>query len=319
MKIVVLDGYAANPGDLSWSGLAALGELTVHDRTPPPLILERAQGAEILFTNKTPLRADTLASLPLARFIGVLATGYDVVDAAAARGQGITVCNVPDYSTPSVTQAVFALLLELTNHVGDHAHSVQNGEWCRCPDFSYWRHPLTELHGLTLGLVGLGRIGRSVAQVARALGMRVQACKKNPGRENSTLPEVTLLDLETLLRTSDVVSLHCPLTKETRGLINAQRLAWMKPTAFLINTARGALIVESDLAAALHQGHLAGAALDVLSQEPPPPDHPLLHAPRCLITPHHAWASRAARERLLNISVQNLRAFLSGCPQNVVN
>lgn len=318
MKIVVLDGYAANPGDLSWDPLASLGNLTVHDRTPPSLILERAKDAQILFTNKTPLRADTLSALPHVRFIGVLATGYDVVDVAAARRQGIAVCNVPDYSTPSVTQAVFALLLELTNHVGDHSRSVHQGDWCRCPDFSFWKHPLIELHGLTLGLVGLGRIGSSVAKVALTLGMRVQACRKNP---STTAPssDVTIVDLETLLRTSDVVSLHCPLTDETRGLINAQRLAWMKPSAFLINTARGALIVEQDLAQALHLNQIAGAALDVLSQEPPPSNNPLLNAPRCIITPHHAWASRAARQRLLHISAENLRAFLSGHPINVVN
>jgi len=319
VKIVVLDGYAANPGDLSWDPLASLGNLTVHDRTPPSLILERGKDAQILFTNKTPLRADTLNALPHVRFIGVLATGYDVVDVPAARRQGITVCNVPDYSTPSVTQAVFALLLELTNHVGDHSRSVHQGDWCRCPDFSFWKHPLIELHGLTLGLVGLGRIGSSVAKVALALGMRVQACRKNASATTSPVPGVALVDLETLLRTSDVVSLHCPLTDNTRGLINAQRLAWMKPSAFLINTARGALIVEQDLAQALHQNKIAGAALDVLSQEPPPPNHPLLNAPRCIITPHHAWASRAARQRLLHISAQNLRAFLSGNPINVVN
>ncbi|WCJ59834.1 D-2-hydroxyacid dehydrogenase [Fontisphaera persica] len=319
MKIVVLDGFAANPGDLSWAGLEALGELQVFDRTPPPLILERAQNAEILFTNKTPLRAETLAALPRARYIGVLATGYDVVDVAAARRQGITVCNVPDYSTPAVTQAVFALLLELTNHVGAHARSVQAGDWCRSPDFSYWLYPLVELRGLTLGLVGFGRIARSVAQVALALGMRVLACRKNAARGSETFDQVQIVDLESLLCTSDVVSLHCPLTAETRGLLNAERLAWMKPSAYLINTARGALIVEADLAKALHEGRIAGAAVDVLSQEPPPPDHPLLQAPRCIITPHHAWATRAARERLLRVSVDNLRAFLNGQPQNVVN
>lgn len=319
MKIVVLDGHAANPGDLSWDELAACGDLQVYPRTPASLILERAHGAEILFTNKTPLREDTLAALPEVRFIGVLATGYDVVDVTAARRRGITVCNVPDYSTPAVAQAVFALLLEWTNHVGDHHRSVQQGDWSRCPDFSYWQHPLVELHGLTLGLVGWGRIARAVAQVALALGMRVQACRKNPANTADVPPEIQLTDLETLLRTSDVVSLHCPLTAETRGLINAQRLAWMKPTALLLNTARGALIVEADLAHALHQGKIAGAALDVLSQEPPPPDHPLLHAPHCLITPHHAWATRAARQRLMQVSVANLRAFLAGHPQNVVS
>jgi glycerate dehydrogenase len=318
VKIVVLDGYAANPGDLSWDELAALGDLRVHDRTPAPLILERARGAEILFTNKTPLREDTLSALPEVRFIGVLATGYDVVDVAAAKRLGITVCNVPDYSTPSVTQAVFALLLEMTNRVGDHHRSVQQGDWSRCPDFSYWLHPLTELHGLTLGLVGFGRIARSVAKVALALGMRVQACRKSPPTTADLLLDVIFTDLDTLLRTSDVVSLHCPLTAETRGLINAQRLACMKPSALLINTARGALIVEADLAQALREGKIAGAAVDVLSQEPPPPDHPLLQAPHCVITPHHAWATRAARQRLMQVSAANLRAFLAGHPQNVV-
>lgn len=308
-RIVVLDGYTLNPGDLSWSALEALGPLTVHDRTPPADIVARAAGAPIVLTNKTPLSAATLAQLPDLRFIGVLATGYNVVDVAAARARGVPVSNVPAYGTRSVAQHVFALLLELTQHVGHHAASVRDGRWAQCPDFTYWETPLLELDGLTLGLVGAGRIGQAVAELGRAFGLRVQFATRRGGRA----------ELEQVLRTSDVVSLHCPLTDDTRGLINAATLALMKPTAFLINTSRGPLIDEPALAAALNSGQLAGAGLDVLSTEPPPAGHPLFSARNCLITPHLAWATTAARRRLMQVAVDNVRAFLAGTPQNVVN
>jgi len=306
MNIVVLDGYTANPGDLSWDEFHQLGSCAIYDRTPETQVVERAHEADVVLTNKTVLRRAAIAALPRLRYIGVLATGYNVVDTDAARERGIPVCNVPEYSTPNVAQAVFALLLELTNHTAHHAQTVREGRWTASNDFCYWDFPLVELHGLTLGIVGYGRIGRAVAEIGRAFGMRVLAC----GRGG---------DLEALLRASDVVSLHCPLTPETNQLINATRLATMKPSAFLINTARGGLVNETDLADALNNGRLAGAGLDVLSVEPPPPDNPLLRARNCLITPHIAWATRNARARLLQIAAANIRAWLAGRPQHVVN
>ena len=315
--IVVLDGFTANSGDLDWGELAALGSLTVYPRTTEAEIVTRAGPAEILLTNKTPLDRETLFRLPALRCVCVLATGYNVVDVAAARERGIPVCNVPGYSTASVVQHTFALLLELPNQVGRHAMAVRTGEWCASPDFAFWHAPLVELHGLTLGVVGLGAIGRGVAGVAHALGMPVLAHGR---RRPADLPAgVTWTDLDTLLRTADVVSLHCPLTPETRGLMGAQALAKMKPTAFLINTGRGPLMDEAALAAALHEGRLAGAAVDVLLIEPPPPGNPLLTAKNCLITPHQAWATVAARRRLLAESAANVRAFLAGSPWHVVN
>ena len=316
-KIVVLDGYTLNPGDLDWSELEAQGETTIHARTAQEEIVSRAEGAEVVFTNKTPLDRATLEALPRLRFIGVLATGFNVVDIEAARERGIVVANVPTYGTATVAQHVFALLLELTQNVGHHAQTVRAGRWTECPDFCYWDHPLIELDGLTLGIVGFGRIGSAVAQVARAFGMNVLT---------HSIPEPTGLaegirsvDMDTLFRESDVVTLHCPLTPETQGLVNAPRLATMKPSAFLINTSRGSLIDDADLAEALNAGRIAGAGLDVLSVEPPPADNPLLHARNCLVTPHIAWAARAARARLMGIAAANLRAFLAGSPVNVVN
>lgn len=313
MKIVVLDGYTLNPGDLSWDDLRAIAPCEIHDRTPTDQTLARAAEAEIVLTNKTPLSADTIAKLPKLRYIGVLATGYNVVDIAAARARGIPVANVPTYGTRSVAQHVFALILEFTTGVGHHARTVREGRWSRSADFCYWDQPLVELEGLTLGVVGYGRIGRAVAAVGAVLGMRVLAhdVADTPGAEKTTLEE--------LLRRSDVVSLHCPLTVETQGLINAARLKLMKPTALLVNTARGPLVVERDLASALNEGRLGGAALDVLSVEPPPADHPLFTARNCLITPHIAWATRAARTRLLQVAVENIRGYQRGQPQNVVN
>jgi glycerate dehydrogenase len=316
-SIVILDAYTANPGDLAWTALAALAPLQLHDRTPPAEIVARSAGASLVLTNKTPLTAATIAALPDLRYIGVLATGCNIVDLAAARARGIVVSNVPAYGTPSVAQTVFALLLELTHRTGHHAAAVRAGRWSECPDFSFWDFPLLELAGRTFGIVGYGQIGRAVARLAAAFGMKVIATKSDnrPGRDG----DVELVPMDTLFRTADVISLHCPLTSQTQGLIDADRLRQMKPGALLINTGRGPLIVESDLAAALEAGQIAGAALDVLSTEPPPPDHPLLTARNCLITPHFAWATRAARARLIEIATENVRAFLAGTPRNVVN
>ena len=316
MKIVVLDGYTANPGDLDWSALAALGALTVHERTPAPLTLERAAGAQVVLTNKVMLGAAALAALPELRYVGVLATGYNVVDVAAAGERGIVVTNVPAYSTPSVAQHVFALLLELSRGVGHHATLVREGRWSTAPDFAFWATPQVELAGLTFGIVGFGAIGQAVARIALAFGMRVLVATRHP--DPPAWPEVTFVALDELFAKADVVSLHCPLTGETHGMVSAARLAAMKPSAWLINTGRGPLVDEAALAAALNAGQIAGAGLDVLAQEPPPADNPLLTAPNCVITPHLAWATRAARARLLNTAIANVRAFLEGHPQNRV-
>jgi glycerate dehydrogenase len=317
MRIVVLDGKTLNPGDLDWSPLGELGTYDVYERTPTEQVVARARDAHIVLTNKTVLERDAIERLPQLRYIGVLATGYNVVDVAAAKARGIPVTNVPAYGTASVAQMDFAHLLHLTQHVAEHAETVRTGEWTRSPDFCYWRFPLVELAGLTLGIIGYGRIGRETGRVARALGMRVLAHDV----AIPTIPpeEGTMVDLETLLRESDVVSLHCPLTEENRGLMSAARLGWMKPTAFLINTSRGPLVDERALADALDSGSLAGAGLDVLCEEPPREGNPLLGARNCFITPHIAWATRAARQRLLEAAVANVKAFLSGRPRNVVN
>ncbi|CAI6033475.1 D-2-hydroxyacid dehydrogenase [Cohnella sp. JJ-181] len=311
MKIIVLDGYTLNPGDLSWSGFERLGQVEVYDRTKPELAEERARDARIVLTNKTPVRAELLSKLPALEYIGVLATGYDVVDVRAADERGIAVTNVPGYGTDSVAQSVFALLLELCQHAGLHDRSVKSGDWAKGPDFSYWKTPLTELSGKTMGIVGYGRIGEAVARIAHAFGMKVAAYKRHPdgpppfaGFEWTALP--------VLLEKSDVVSLHCPLTEDTVELINQDSLARMKRSAFLINTARGRLIAEQDLADRLNAGGIAGAGLDVLSAEPPPADHPLLTAANCIITPHQAWATQEARERLMAAAVANLEAYLAG-------
>lgn len=316
-SLVILDAFTANPGDLSWDGLRALAPCTFHDRLAATEIVEAAKDATLILTNKTPLKAETIAALPNLRYIGVLATGYNIVDTAAAQARGIPVCNVPAYSSASVAQVVFALLLELTHHVGHHASEVRNGRWTASPDFCFWDTPLIELAGRKLGIVGYGGIGKSVARIAEAFGMKVIATKRDgqPGREG----DVEFVSVETLFREADVITLHCPLTPQTQGLVNAERLALMKPSAFLINTGRGPLIVEQDLADALNAGKIAGAGLDVLSAEPPPADQPLLQAKNCLITPHYAWASKEARTRLIDIATANVRAFLSGQPQNVVN
>ena len=309
---MVLDGYTLNPGDLSWEPLEQLGRCTIFNRTQPADILPRAQPAEILFTNKTRLSAETIAQLPLLQCIGVLATGYNVVDVAAARARGIPVCNVPDYGTPNVAQAVFALLLELTNRTAHHAVTVREGRWTSCPDFCYWDGELVELSGLTLGIVGYGKIGRAVAKIGRAFGMRILH------HSRSSVADPERVELSQLFRESDVVSLHCPLTAENAGMVNAAVLALMKPTAYFLNTARGLLVHEADLAEALNAGRIAGAGLDVLSVEPPSASNPLLQAKNCLITPHIAWATRAARRRLLDVAAANAAAFLAGRPQHVV-
>jgi glycerate dehydrogenase len=287
----------------------------VYDRTLPEETVARAAPAEIVLVNKVKISREIIAQSPRLRYIGVLATGYDIVDVAAARERGIPVCNVPDYATQSVVQMVFAHLLNLTLHVADHARGVAAGRWSRSPDFCYWDFPLVELAGLTMGVVGFGRIGRATAQVALAMGMNVLPCDKTAAAS----PGVRFVELDELFRRSDVVSLHCPLTPETHHLVNAGRLAMMKRSAYLINTGRGPLVDEPALAAALRAGQIAGAGIDVLSIEPPPADHPLLTAPNCYITPHIAWATRAARERLLDVAVANVRSFLAGSPQNVVN
>jgi glycerate dehydrogenase len=316
VKLVVLDGYTANPGDLSWTDFEAFGELSVYERTPVSSTVERANGAEIVLTNKTLLDATVIAALPDLRYIGVLATGYNVVDVAAARGRSIAVANVPAYGTENVAQAVFALILELTNRTGHHAQTVREGRWSRHVDWCYWDYPLIELCGRTLGIVGYGRIGAAVARIAKAFGMKVIAARRQPVAGDA---EVSMVDLDTLFREADVVSLHCPLTPETKHLVNAERLEQMKRTALLINTARGPLIDEPALAAALDREEIAGAGLDVLSVEPPPPGNPLLQAKNCLITPHIAWATREARARLLKIAADNVRAWLAGKPQNLVS
>ncbi len=316
MNICVLDGHTLNPGDLSWDELKQLGPCEIHERTAPAETTRRAAQAEIVLTNKTALGRTEIAALPKLKYIGVLATGTNVVDLTAASERGIPVTNVPAYGTRSVAQATFALLLELTNRVGHHAHRVRNGAWTHATDWCFWDFPLVELDGLTMGLVGFGRIGAAVADIAHAFGMNVIAHNSSP---RPAPPFVKFVDLETLFRTSDVVSLHCPLTPKTQRLVNTERLARMKPTAFLLNTSRGPLVDEAALAAALDSGQLAGAAVDVLSCEPPPADNPLLRARNCLVTPHNAWGTHAARARLLHVAVDNVRAFLAGKPRNVVN
>ncbi|HBQ63619.1 MAG TPA: glycerate dehydrogenase [Clostridiales bacterium] len=320
MKIVVLDGFTLNPGDLEWARLARLGDLKVYERTTRDQILERIEEAEAVFTNKTPLDRELLSRISRLKYIGVLATGYNVVDVDAAAQRGITVTNVPAYSTNSVAQLVFALLLELCQHVQQHSDAVHAGDWVASKDFSFTRTPLTELAGKTLGILGFGRIGQKVAAIASAFGMQVRVFSRTQKNISGSAGggDVRWCDLEELFSDSDVVTLHCPLTPETAGLVDREKLAWMKPSAFLINTSRGPLVNEADLAEALHQGRIAGAGLDVLSAEPPQADNPLLTAPNCIITPHIAWATREARVRLMEVAVSNLERFLAGDPVNVV-
>ena len=317
MKIVILDGYTLNPGDLSWTGLEAQGTLTVYDRTAPDQVVERAKEATIVLTNKTALTADQLAQLPELKFISVLATGYNIIDIEATKQLGITVSNVPGYSSYSVVQLCFALLFELTHRVQQHSDAVQQGQWVSSPDFSFWKQPLVELAGKKMGLIGLGDIGQKMTDMALALGMEVLAhSRTRKGRLESE--RFKWVELDELFREADVVSLHCPLTPQTKGLINTARLRQMKNTTYLLNTARGPLIVETDLAQALNEGWIAGAGLDVLSIEPPTAGNPLLSAKNCLITPHIAWASVEARTRLLEETIANVKAFIAGKPRNVI-
>ena len=317
MKIVVLDGYALNPGDLSWKAFEQFGEVIVHDRTTPDEIVKRAQGATVLLTNKTPVREKVINVLPELRFIGVLATGYNIIDIDVAHKRGIVVSNIPDYGSYSVAQLTMALLLELCHHVQRHSDSVRSGKWASSIDWSYWEHPLVELAGKTMGIIGFGNIGNKVADMASSFGMNILGSARTQSdqshRKNFQWAAVT-----DLLTRSDVVSIHCPLTPETKGLINSESLRSMKRTAFLLNTSRGPIIVDEDLSDALDNDVIAGAGIDVLSVEPPHKDNPLFKAKNCIITPHIAWATREARSRLMNMAVQNVQGFTRGTPVNTV-
>lgn len=315
MKIVIIDGYTLNPGDLSWNGVKHFGEVTLFERTPYALIAERCKEAEIILTNKIPLSADTINSCPFLKLICVTATGYNIIDMDAAKKKNILVCNVPDYGTASVAQHTFALLLELTNLVGINSDSVKKGEWPVCRDFCFSKGKITELKGKTLGIVGLGKIGTQVAAIAKAFEMNVVYYSRT--RQEKAQP--TYLELEELFSCSDVISLHCPLTKENTQFINRRLLEYLKSTAWIINTSRGQLINETDLAEALNSGQLAGAALDVLSTEPPSDSNPLLTAKNCIITPHTAWMSIEARGRILSITEKNMQGYFQGTPINVVS
>ena len=318
MKIVVLDGYTLNPGDISWEGLEALGEVTVYDRTKPEEVVERIGDAEVVYTNKTPITRETLDQCGNIRLIGVLATGYNIIDIEAAKEKGIPVSNIPTYGTAAVSQFAIALLLELCHHIGEHSDAVKNGEWTSNPDWCFWKYPLVELAGKTMGIVGFGRIGQDTGKIAQALGMKVLAfdAYKRPELESETC---RYADLDTLLAESDVISLHCPLFPDTEGIINKDTIAKMKTGVMIINDSRGPLIVEEDLRDALNSGKVAGAALDVVSTEPIKMDNPLLSAKNVILTPHIAWAPKESRQRLMDIAVENLQCFVDGAPQNVVN
>ena len=318
MKIVVLDGYTLNPGDLSWDGINKFGDLQVNDRTPENQIVDRCKDAEIIFTNKTPLSEQILGQLPALKYIGVLATGYNVVDIDYAKKRGVVVTNIPGYGTDSVVQMTFALLLELCQHVQRHSDSVFDGEWTTSPDFCYWKYPLVELAGKTIGIIGFGTIGQKVADVAAAFGMNILGLESRQ-TDQSHRKNFRYVGLPELLSESDVVSIHCPLFPETQGLINKESLKQMKSSAFLLNTSRGPIHVDQDLADALNKGVIAGAGIDVLSVEPPSKDNPLFKAKNCLITPHIAWATKEARSRLMGITENNLSSFLNGKQVNIVN
>lgn len=315
-RIVVLDGYTLNPGDLSWDKLRSLGNATIYDRSKPEEVIPRSKDAQILIANKQKLSAETLKALPNLRCISITATGYNNVDTAAAEAQGIRVCNVSGYGTTAVAQHVFALMLHFLNQVAAHHRDVVAGGWSEKEDFAYTLSPITELEGKTLGIYGFGRIGRQVGHLGQAFGMEVIATHKHPERD--ARPWVRFVELDELFQQSDFLSLHAPLTSENEGIINKQNLARMKPTAYLINTGRGGLINEPDLKEALENDQLAGAGLDVLSQEPPPRDHLMFGVKNCVITPHNAWASQEARQRLMDQTVENVAAFMKGVPVNVV-
>ena len=317
MKIVVLDGFTLNPGDLSWSGLEALGSVRVYDRTPKEEIVSRIGDADAILTNKTPISAETLAACPKVKYIGVLATGYNVVDTAAAKEHGIPVCNIPTYGTAAVGQFAIAMLLEICHHVAHHSDAVHEGRWSSNVDWCFWDYPLIELEGKTMGIIGFGRIGQRTGEIAKALGMRVlafDAYQSDAGRAIASY-----VDLDTLLQESDVISLHCPLFPETKGIVNAASIAKMKDGVILLNNSRGPLIVEQDLADALNSGKVFAAGLDVVSEEPIRENNPLLTAKNCIITPHISWAPKESRQRLMDAAVSNLAAWSSGKAQNVVN
>jgi glycerate dehydrogenase len=312
MKIVVLDGYTENPGDLSWGGLEKLGELKVYDRTPKDEVAKRISDAEAIYTNKTPVTRETMDACPKLKFIGVLATGYNIVDVAAAKEKGIIVSNIPTYGTAAVAQMAIALLLEICHHTAHHSDAVYAGRWEKNADWCFWDYPLIELAGKTMGIIGYGRIGQSTGAIAKALGMKVIAYDAFVKAEES-------VDLETLLKTSDVITLHCPLFPETQGIINSANIAKMKDGVIILNNSRGPLVVEQDLCDALNSGKVYAAGLDVVSSEPIHGDNPLLKAKNCIITPHISWAPKESRERLMNIAVENLEKFIAGTPVNVVN
>lgn len=318
MKIVVLDGYTLNPGDISWEGMEAFGEVTVYDRTQPEDIVTRIGDAEVVYTNKTPLTRETFDACPNIKFVGVLATGYNIVDIEAAKEKGIPVSNIPTYGTAAVSQYAIALLLELCHHIGEHSDCVKKGDWTNNPDWCFWNYPLVELAGKTMGIIGFGRIGQDTGKIAQALGMKVLAydAYHNPALETETCHYA---ELDELLAESDVISLHCPLFPSTQGIINKDTIAKMKTGVMIINDSRGPLIVEEDLRDALNSGKVAGAAVDVVSTEPIQMDNPLLQAKNMIITPHIAWAPKESRQRLMDIAVANLKAYVDGEPQNVVN
>lgn len=319
MKIVNLDGYTTNPNDLSWEGIEKLGDYTVYDRTNPNQIIERAKGANILIINKTVITKEILEALsPELEYIGLQSTGYNVVDCKKARELGITVCNIPSYSTNAVAQLVFAFILQITNQISIHSDAVRSGEWCECPDFCFWKVPLTELAGKTIGIIGFGAIGRRVAALAEAFDMQVLAYSPRP-KDKGDLKTVRFVDFDTLLHNSDIVTCHCPLTPETTGLINKDSILKMKKSAIFINTSRGPVVDETALANALNNDDIAAAGLDVLESEPAKRSNPLLSAKNCYITPHIAWAAKETRARLISILEENLKAYLNGTPQNVVN
>ncbi|HOK48547.1 MAG TPA: D-2-hydroxyacid dehydrogenase [Sedimentibacter sp.] len=317
MKIVILDGYTENPGDLSWEGFERLGELTVYDRTPADKIIERIGDAEIVYVNKVPITRETMDACRNIKYIGVLATGYNIVDIEAAREKGILVSNIPTYGTEAVGQFAIALLLEICHHIDHHSKAVKEGRWENNPDWCFWDYPLIELAGKTMGIIGLGRIGRTTGKIARALSMKVIAYDDNPTDEGRAIAEY--VDLDELLARSDVICLHCPLFPSTQGIINKDTIAKMKDGVIIINNSRGPLIVEQDLADALNSGKVYAAGLDVVSTEPIRPDNPLLKAKNCIITPHISWAPKESRQRLIDIAVNNLKAFLEGNPVNIVN
>lgn len=317
-KIVVLDGYTENPGDLSWSGLEELGELTVYDRTPADQIVSRISNAEYVYTNKTLITKETLDLCPNIKFIGVLATGYNVVDVNKAKEKGIIVSNIPTYGTTAVAQFVFALLLEICHHVGSHSDAVKAGDWTSCPDFCFWNYPLIELAGKTMGIIGFGRIGQTTAKIAVAMGMKVLAFDEYPNKSLET-DDIKVVGLVEVLANSDIISLHCPLFPSSQGMINKDSIAKMKDGVIIINTSRGPLIVEKDLKAALDSGKVFAAGVDVVSTEPIKADNVLLTCKNCIITPHIAWAPKESRQRLMNIAVDSLKQFINGNPVNVVN